>query len=498
MITLNRSYCFLAFALFMCFVFGCGTSQVSEDRSFDKVDPVSGKSDNLLIVTIDTLRADHLSCYGYPRPTSPMLDRLARSGITGNSMICTAPYTNPSHASLFTGLYPWQHGCRSNYSKLEQSVPTLAKLLKKKGYHTAAFVSGSPLSASVCGLDIGFDVYDDRMNRPVFKQTKMLIAESHASGTDNPQNTKPDTKAVLVQYARRDGCDTIQAAKRWLDTANAPWFLWIHLYDVHGPYQPPFPVSLVFTDDIWNPKPIDLDKVWIPEYQRRQNATLKEYISDYDSTIYHTDNIVEDLVVCLNNARLFKSTLTCILSDHGESLGEHQYGFDHGKYLYQPCLHIPFIMCLPDRIPGNHIQTGLLSEIDILPTIWKLMFKTDIKEQLSIPGDSNAFMQNSFLKVRYAETKPNHPNEPTHRLFGVMNEKWKYVYCTDPEKAETYNLETNPEETKPERSAESNRISTDMRSLIKREISVENSTITTVPQISELQKDQLKNLGYIE
>jgi arylsulfatase A-like enzyme len=450
---------------------------------------------NVLLITIDTLRADHVSSYGYPRATAPTLDRLARAGVTVESAVCTAPYTNPSHASFFTGLYPWQNGCRSNYLPLSKSTPTLASILKKHGYHTGAFVSGSPLTAAVCGLDAGFDVYDDKMTEPVYRQTRMIIAQDKVSEAPNPAAGKPGT-GVSVPYSRRTGEKTVNQAVDWLKNTSSPWFLWVHLYDVHGPYVPAPPLEKAFFGDGWDPGD-DLEGVRIPDYQRRPGAGRRDYCTRYDGSIYTADRWVEKLMTHLPCAQ--RDTLTVIVSDHGESLGEHHYGFDHGKNLYQPCLSIPVIVYWPDHLTSC-ICAGFMSGIDLLPSIVKLI-STDQKwaEIRDLPGQALTFMRKGFSHPdwRYAETKPVHPAENFLRLYAVTNGQVKYVYSVDPEKSESYNLLENPSETQQQVTRDDSLTRT-FRRMVEKDILSYNTDTEKSITIPKDQQDALKALGYLE
>ncbi len=451
------------------------------------------KKNNILIVTMDTLRADHLSCYGYPRSTSPTLDRLAQQGVLLRNVICAAPFTNPSHAALFTGLYPWENGCRSNYIPLDNSMETLAEVFRKKGYHTGAFVSGSPLVAQVCGLNQGFETYDDEMTEPVYRQRRMLVAQEKAERTSKK---KTGNHAVSVPYSRRTGDKTVASALTWLEQQQAPWFLWVHLYDIHGPYRPMRPLGKLFEEDTWDPGPVSLTGVWIPDYQRQPGAKLNTYINHYDAAIYTADHYFNMLIRKLSADGFLKNTCIAVLADHGESLGENNYGFDHGKYLYQCALQIPVILRLPGAMNRMWLNSEFFSETDLFSLLQKCASGQDAG-LLKRRKAGNQETHNHSNAWRYAETKPVHPLEPTHRLYAATNGIFKYIYASQTDKSEYYDLETDPGEHRNIALQHPERIQN-----LRKEI---EDAILNRPQkkiirsvIPKKERQALKSLGYIE
>src|SRR5262245_2581087 len=242
----------------------------------------------VLIVTIDTLRADRLGIYGSLRLAdarsgqatveTPNIDRLAREGAWAPQADVHAPMTRPSHASLFTGRYPAEHGIRDNISQpLAADVPVLADAFHEAGYATAAFVSSSVLDRQ-SGLARGFDLYSDRFE----------------NGAE-----------------RRTGARTVAEAIGWLKT-HPKFFAWVHLFDPHAPYLPPEPYA--------------------SKYAGRP----------YDGTVAWSDELVGRLIAHLRDTGALDSTLVIVTSDHGESLGDH--GEDtHGYFVYESTLHVPLV-----------------------------------------------------------------------------------------------------------------------------------------------------------
>ena len=448
---------------------------------------------NFLIITLDTLRAGHLSCYGYPRGISPVLDRFAQRGVIAESAICPAPFTNPSHASLFTGKYPWEHGCRSNYVPLPERMITLAEELKSEGYHTGAFISGSPLKAVVSGLQQGFDIYDDEMTKPVFEQRAILRAQDTGRQKDKASENTPIQ--VSVPYARRRGEETVERAISWLKTVKEPWFLWVHLYDVHGPYESPLPLADYYRSDLWNP-PVSLKGIWVPAYQKKKGDDRADYVARYDACIRYVDWCTGEILRYLSSTGLEERSLQIILSDHGESLGEHHYGFDHGKWLYQPSLQVPMLAASPGLLEKNCISRHFVSIVDL---------KFEIREMLASrihlfsKAAGNVEMRLPENQWRYAETKPKHDNEPGKRLYCAMNSDWKYIYSSDEKKSQWIHMVSNPGEN-PEAPLplKLEYRASQVREMIEQNLKKAMKGKQVAGEVSPDERAVLRMLGYIE
>jgi arylsulfatase A-like enzyme/tetratricopeptide (TPR) repeat protein len=276
--------------------------------------PRAGAQINLLLVTIDTLRADHVGCYGDADAQTPVLDGLAARGVRFETAVAHAPITGPSHASILTGLTPLKHGVRNNGGfVLPKDVPTLAEALTRAGYQTAAFVSGFPLDRRF-GYGRGFGVYDDRF----------------------PHGSDPRR----APYVERPADQTTDVALQWLDrrpSSASPWFMWIHYYDPHSPYEPP------------------------AEYGKRF-AT-----HPYDGEIAFVDAQLGVLLRRLETVGLANRTLVIVTSDHGESLGEHGEA-THGIFLYDATLKVPWIMVGPG-VPAGRVSQVVGRLIDVAPTL---------------------------------------------------------------------------------------------------------------------------------
>ena len=273
---------------------------------------------SLLLVTLDTVRADRLGGYGYAAAETPALDLLAREGLRFAAASSPAPLTLPAHASLLTGLLPPRHGLRNNGAGRLPEVPTLASVLAAAGYRTGAFVSSFVLDRRF-GLDRGFAVYDDEVAR--------------------------DAAGGVALDAERRGDRTVERALAWLaaetSAPGAPFFLWVHLYDAHAPYAPPAP------------------------YAGRHAGR------PYDGEIAFADAQVGRLLDELRRRGLAGRTLVAVAADHGEALGEHGE-LTHGLLLYEPTLRVPLVLAGPGIPAGTVVETPV-SLTDLGPTLAGLL-----------------------------------------------------------------------------------------------------------------------------
>ncbi|HEY5658761.1 MAG TPA: sulfatase [Myxococcota bacterium] len=295
---------------------------------------------DVILVTVDTLRRDHLSCYGYARDTSPHVDRLAEDGMLFANAVVPRPLTSPSVASALTGLYTHRHGVRNNFMQLHDSVTRLPELLGAHGYQTAAFVSNAVLVASISNLQRGFDVYDDFL---------------------------PDRELNRELY-ERNAAATVESALGWLDVRDErPFFLWVHLIDPHGPYDPPRAYATRFR----SPPSTLLSRDQIPTYQYLRSLDYGFYVDRYDGEIAYADEMIGRLLDGLRERDLYRDGLIVFHADHGEALGENGFYFMHGQDLHAASVDIPLVMKLPARRGAAFTgRTDVLASVtDLLPTI---------------------------------------------------------------------------------------------------------------------------------
>jgi choline-sulfatase len=396
---------------------------------------------NVVLVTIDTLRADHVGCYGYGKAETPNLDQLAHRGVLFENAVAQVPLTPPSHASMLTGVYPTVHQVRDvGGFTLSASHPTLAKILTSKGWTTAAFV-GSVVLKKAVGLHQGFQVYDDRI-------------------------PEPDVDSAVRGHADRPAGEVVDLAIQWLTRQDSarPIFLWVHLYDPHGPYNPPSPYKESF----------------------RQRP--------YDGEIAYTDSQVGRLFKSIQEQGLVENTIISILADHGESLGEHGE-FSHGVFLYEATLRIPWILAGPGIPPGKRVVDQART-IDLLPTILDLV-GGDLPQNCQgvslVPAFSRQAVQ---TEQAYAEALFPKINLGWAELRAIRTNKWKYIEAPRPE---LYDLESDPNEEKnviqlhPEEAKE---LKTSLQKLISKG-SGSSAEQVVVGKVDPQFEKQLRSLGYL-
>ena len=290
---------------------------------------------NLVIITLDTLRADRVSAYGYQRPTTPSLDQLARQGVLFERAYTQVPKTLPSHASMFTGRYPASLPCLQNWTPMPESALTLAEMLRERGYHTAAFVSAAVLVGEL-NANQGFQLFSDDLSVPL--PERALVHLPYGG---------PSAVQTAVQWATEvSAATTVSRALSWLQAKRRePFFLWVHLWSPHGPYLPPEPYRRKFSTD--------------------KQGLLAQLNALYDGEVAYADAELGRLLHALRPLR--KRTLICVLGDHGEGLGHKRY-LQHAEFVYEPELRIPLVMAGPGLPRAKRIPS-LAQTVDLLPTI---------------------------------------------------------------------------------------------------------------------------------
>lgn len=343
---------------------------------------------NVLLVTLDTTRADRLGCYGYKEAVTPNLDGLAGRGAMFERAFAPAPQTLVSHATMLTGLNPPEHGLRINgAAALDASIPTLTSILEQQGYQTAAFVAASVLD-STCGLDQGFQTYDD----------------------DLTQGEKSRTKDLQV----RSGRQIVDAAMAWLRPRQTrPFFCWCHFFDPHVPRQT---------------HPQEFGDVF------RNRA--------YDAEIAYVDVEVGRLLKFLRQHGLEQQTLVIVVGDHGEGLGEHGED-EHGYMVYNSTLRVPLMLSCPAIIPSGVQSAELVSLVDLLPTVLDCV-QLPIPEELSGRSLSPALRSNPLKAAScYGETDAPFWEAGWSPLRSLITDQWKYIRTTRPE---LFDLSQDPDE----------------------------------------------------
>lgn len=372
---------------------------------------------NVLLVTIDTLRADRLGSYGAVDVLTPHMDRIAREGALFAECTTPIPETAPAHATILTGLYPRHHGIRENGIVL-RSGNSLAVRFSEAGYETAGFVSGFPLIEKF-GFARGFDHFDD-----------YLTDGFTGSGTS-------------VQGTERTAAKTIDAALRWLAGRKAPWFVWIHLFDPHAPYAAPGPERrLYYAGDERSSANRSMDDIRLPANLLLGGVTDIAYpVALYEGEVSYTDRQIGRLVRALETEGAWRNTITALLADHGESLTEHQYYFGHSRFLYDPSVHVPLLVRAPasNALPRGVIVREEVSLLDVAPTLAVLA---------GLAGeDADGVSLEGALRGESIAPRPLYLERSPHEgpLFGIRQGGWKLLASRERGR-ELYHLETDPGE----------------------------------------------------
>lgn len=374
------------------------------------VDRQADTPPNVLIISLDTLRADHLGCYGYSRDTSPNLDAIAKQSFVFEECIAPSSWTLPSHATMFTGLSPASHGAYAfSTPRLRDSCTTISELARDAGYLTAAFTEGAYVGGQL-GMYQGFDLYSN--GRPTGPKTQGAVEETFGNGL-----------AWMERYREQ------------------PFFMFLHTYEIHWPYYSPqhfankftaAPIDPVqFTEDIGKNDFSGAGFMVITNDpgQRRDIVDL------YDGGIAHTDAVLGNLFARLKSSGLLENTIVVITSDHGEGFWEHGLA-SHGTMLYREVLHVPLIIRLPGKNPPSGRVSGLVALADLFPTLL---------ERLGIdhPATEDAFSLNPLINGAasdYPRTAASaHLNqEVLHRLMiTVETADGKYIATTHSNVAES-------------------------------------------------------------
>ncbi|MEW6367094.1 MAG: sulfatase-like hydrolase/transferase [Acidobacteriota bacterium] len=400
-----------------------------------------GRDFNLILITLDTTRADRLACYGCTRVETPAIDRLAARGVRFEKCFAQTPLTLPSHTTIMTGTLPLFHGVRDNGGFIvPEGIETMAELFKRRGYETGAFVAAYVLD-SKWGLNQGFDTYFDRFDLSKFKR-------------------------ISLGTVQRPANEVVDEVIPWLEKNRlGNFFVWVHLYDPHSPYEPPAPFS-------------------------------EQYVEHpYLGEIAFADSQIERLWQFLDRNDLLDRTFLLIAGDHGESLGEHEES-SHGFFVYQGAIQVPLIIVTPfERFQGV-VSPEVVSLADLMPTVCEMA-------GISIPAQVQG---KSLLPAFYGRSRKNPPlaySETYYPRFhygwsdlkSVQNERYKLILSPEPE---LYDVVEDPRE---ERNLISSRrdvyqeLNGEAEAFIRD--SSKNAFETDYTKIDEETREKLAALGYI-
>ena len=392
---------------------------------------------NLLLITLDTTRADRIGCYGYAPAVTPILDQLAASGVLFENAFTACPVTLPSHCTMFTGLTPREHGVHHNgIGKLDSQVPTLAEMLRSRGYATGGFVGAFVLNRKF-GLNRGFGDYDD------------------STGAEFANHQV---------HRRRGGQVVVDAALGWLERhAQRPFFCWVHLFDPHAPYRP-------------------REELFGPQFADRP----------YDAGVAFADLQIGRIIDYLDRHNLRGRTLIVVVGDHGEGLGDHDER-EHGHMLYNSTLRVPLLVAHPSLCRPGHRAPEAVSLVDLLPTLQECL---GLKQSRKPTGRSlAAALRGEALAPRpcYAETDIPFLEHRWAPQRSLVTEGWKYIRSPRPE---LYDLAHDPEELHNLADSQPERLHDMETALAELEAKLPPSRAEDV-KLSPAEKRSLASLGYV-
>ncbi len=455
------------------------------------------KKPNLLLITIDALRLDHLSVTGYKKKTTPFLDRLAKLGFFFNNTISNGPCTPPSFSSIFTSTYPFHH---KGYSPLPQNKTTLAEVLQANGYKTVA-IHSTPLLSRFYNYDRGFDIFYDAMLKKDDSSIKKSLFNKFMNNGDFlndfmnwAQSIRLPKKFLyyfqLAFYTKfmgrkeyyENAKSLLQKAFRWLrkyrqKKEKKPFFLWVHLMEPHDPYFPFNRYLRMIRASKLSFKELKYIREH-PEYIQilREYNKIQKLLDLYDAEIRFVDGQIKRFINLLNHKkrRLLNNTLTVITADHGEEFNEHgMHG--HNAQLYDELLKVPLIIISKplikfkkEKYKQDKIQketkvrpiSNLVNLIDLAPTILDLLglhpepmfegksFANKILSDAEVIGDpiTDGVFSESFHKNRITRFS-DHNDSKIMRIISYRTKKWKYIIDEETKDEELYDLKIDPKET---------------------------------------------------
>jgi arylsulfatase A-like enzyme len=394
---------------------------------------------NILLVTLDTTRPDHLECYRYDETRTPTLNGLAERGVLFENAYCQSPITLPSHSTILTSRYPPFHGVRNNHEYvLDQGNRTLAEIFRERGYYTAAFLSAFVLDATT-GIQQGFDLYEDyiRVN-PLYM---IMVKIRTRLSAWYVLSRIPGLKIPMEYRLEREAGKTTDLALTFIDRIEeTPFFLWIHYFDPHEPYT----FREGFTGLAEQGGDSDMpeeDRGMIPD---DEYGTREERIRLYDGEISCMDFHMGRLIDGLHEKGVLDRTLIVAVGDHGQHHGEHDY-FNHANKIYKPSTAVPLIFAFPSGSPRGIRIEAPVSTVDIAPSILAI---AGIPAPSSIQGNSLFPLPEDDVipgRAIYCETVPSSSGTPPS-YRGILYDEWECIFTFDGVPMELYNLRRDPGE----------------------------------------------------
>lgn len=468
---------------------------------------VTGEQPNILLITIDTLRADHLSVYGCNKHETRHIDQLAKEGVVFDFAYCDVNWTTPSMASTLTGIFANKHGLRSMYTRLPHANQTITESLKTAGYSTAAVIGAFPLD-SIYGLDQGFDVYNDSFSDPIYVGSKTPPQDIPSQWGKTVKQRKQLFFTKIFNKSRRSDEEVTTAAidmlKKFKKNANKPFFLWVHYFGPHA----------------------------VPDIRRSRLENWKNHAGTYSEKVLNTDKAVGNLLSVLDSLKLSNHTLVILHADHGESLWEHGF-VGHGVYLYEDNLHIPLIMRWPGQIPKGRRVPQLVGNVDIAATIadaagipGKTLEKIDGKSLFPAIHKGKTLHKYLYFETYlcahdvHAEIITTGKEKKIRvgiRSYGILKKPWKYIKtdifplfdAADPkitkeiqkrvERHQLFNLRKDPGELHSmAQTPKGNIIMREIKHLLAKYTVLDKKNLKNRMRLTKEQLEKLKSLGYLD
>lgn len=497
------------------------------------------KRPTVLLVTIDTIRADRLTCYGYHRRTTPVIDHLAAEASLCREALATVPLTTPSHASIFTGLHPRSHAVLGNSWQLGDSCRTLAEQFRDAGYRCGAFVSAVVLDPR-CGLNRGFEHYS-----AIARPRPETVLSTGRSGERPGAEDEADAARRRFSGRQRRGDETVDEALAWMEAhrGGAPLFVWVHFYDPHQPYDPPEPYRGLFGPERGGRS---LSAVLRPGFEgpglrhpddpsrppsrfggrpprltpESLTASERERIDElYDGEVALADFQVGRLLAWLKGRGLYHDAVVVVLGDHGETLGEHNDYYGHHHMLYDASLRIPLVI----RTPGGvgEVLPATATTLDVAPTLLRAAGLAcpaglDGRDLFSRPAVGPVYCE-TYLGIRLVLDEFDHRSLPdeigrrphmpgrnmrTH-LHAVRSGRWKLVFGGDrSESPMLFDLDVDP--------GENADVADSHQALVKalsahwrqwceaHDLPKRSRGNRSAPGVDEEMREKLRQLGYVE
>ncbi|MHC4214826.1 MAG: sulfatase [Planctomycetota bacterium] len=429
------------------------------------------KGQNIILVVVDTLRPDHLGCYGYSRNTSPNIDQFATDSLLFENCFAHAPSTSASVASILSGFLPHETKV-TNKTVMSKQLRTLPLLLRPHGYKTSAVVSNY-VFREIRGWDNGFDKYDAEMK-------------------DHELNRKN----IIERLAKHTTDRAIKVLKKF---RKDNLFMWIHYQDPHGPYTPPAAFAKLFKNTADKPRLLKLNNIGsgrrgIPHYQKLgANRDFHHYLSQYDSEIRYADEHIKRLFDTLKRLELYSDSLIIFTADHGEGMGEHDYYFAHGEYLYNTLTHVPLIIKCPAKSTGR--KTDFVQHIDIVPTILKYshidpdprLRGCDLRTEIPVGREIFAKMETAMVRDNFK--------------YSILADGFKLIHTPLYDRYELYNMTEDFNEeldlvNDPHHRTRTEDLKIRLKRIRKQDL-LQLGTIKS-PKLTDEELEKLKSLGYVK